>query len=411
MLVIFGIDYKTSTLDIRDKLSYTIDDIELFVTKVLNAKICKEIIVLSTCNRIEVYCDTNDVSLVINSFLEHKNICPYSSLIPEKNMYIYYEEDMVRHIFSVTSGLSSMVLGENEIVSQIKDAVNLANKLKSLGFKLRPIFEMALSVSKEVRANTNLNHISISLGKAIKSIIERECDDITNDNLLILGAGNMIRHIAPYLLELNFKHKVLINRDKLKGNIVANLCQAEYKEFNELKTMINQSQVILVAISSNQLILTPDLILNNKNLIIIDISMPLVCDINFKKTLRLFTIDDVKDLVDVGIIKRKQAAMDAHNIINRKIDEYKLWQKKRDLSPLIKALRTNADNIREEVINEFINLETDENVKNILYDFSVKLTNRFIHLPTVNLCSFNEDNYEQLVDLVETLFGLNKKVE
>ena len=132
MLVIFGVDYKTSSLDIRDKLSYTNFDIEIFIKKVINARLCKEIVVLSTCNRIEVYCDTSDVYLMINTFLEYKNICPYSSLIPKQNIYTYFDDDMVRHIFSVTSGLSSMVLGENEIVSQVKDAMNLALKMNSI---------------------------------------------------------------------------------------------------------------------------------------------------------------------------------------------------------------------------------------------------------------------------------------
>jgi glutamyl-tRNA reductase len=411
MLVMFGIDYKTSSLDIRDKLSYTKFDIEVFIRKVLNAKICKEIVVLSTCNRIEVYCDTNDVNLVINSFLEYKNICPYSSLIPKQNMYVYYLEDMVRHLFSVTSGLSSMVLGESEIVAQIKNAVIISTNLKSIGFKLRSIFEMALSVSKEVRANTSLNHVSISLGKAIKSIIEREYNDINHGNLLILGAGNMVRHIAPYLTELKFKNKFLINRDKIKGNDAAKICNAEYKTFDELQDVIDKSQVILVAISSNEWILTPKLFTNNKDVIIIDISMPLVSDINLKQELRLFTIDDVRDLVDVGITKRKEAANDAYSIIDEKINEYKMWQKKRDLSPLIKELRLSADNIRQEVFDEFVNLEMNDDLKNIIHDFSVKLMNRFMHQPTVNLCSFNEDNYEHFVDLVAVLFGLNKKVE
>ena len=332
-------------------------------------------------------------------------------MIPKQNIYIYYEEDMVRHLFSVTSGLSSMVLGENQIVSQIKDAVNIASKINSLGFKLRSVFEMALSVSKDVRANTNLNNISISLGRAIQSIIERECRNISSENLLILGAGNMIKHIAPYLLELNFKNKVLINRDKVKGSQIAKLCNAEYKDFSELKNIINQFQVIVVAISSNQLILTSELINLNKNLIIIDISMPLVSDINLKQIVKFFNIDDVKDLVDVGITKRKQAAKDANNIINKKVDEYRLWQKKRDLAPLIKLLRENYDNIRQDVVNEFVSLEMNDDIKNIINDLSIKLTNRLMHLPTVNLCSFNEYNYEQLVDLVVLLFGLNKKVE
>jgi glutamyl-tRNA reductase len=229
--------------------------------------------------------------------------------------------------------------------------------------------------------------------------------------LLILGAGNMVRHIAPYLTELKFKNKFLINRDKIKGNDAAKICNAEYKTFDELQDVIDKSQVILVAISSNEWILTPKLFTNNKDVIIIDISMPLVSDINLKQELRLFTIDDVRDLVDVGITKRKEAANDAYSIIDEKINEYKMWQKKRDLSPLIKELRLSADNIRQEVFDEFVNLEMNDDLKNIIHDFSVKLMNRFMHQPTVNLCSFNEDNYEHFVDLVAVLFGLNKKVE
>ena len=327
MLSIFGIDYKTSSLDLRDQLSYTSYDIEVFIQKVKNAGICREIIVLSTCNRIEVYSDTNDVDFLINTFLEYKHICPYSSSISKQSIYIYYDYDMVEHIFNVTSGLSSMVLGESEIVSQVKDAINLSTKLSSIGANLRIIFEMSLSVSKEVRANTGLSNSSISMGRAISLLIEKN-QAKKNSSLLVIGAGNMIKHIAPYVSQLSFKNKTLINRDSNKGILVAKICGAEYQNFDSLSNIISKYDVIIIAVSSNNIILTHELFQNiDPNLMIIDLSMPLVTDKELYQQVKFFSIDDIKDIVEVGVDTRKLASDMASKIIKDKIDEYKMWQK------------------------------------------------------------------------------------
>jgi glutamyl-tRNA reductase len=410
MLSIFGIDYKTSSLDLRDQLSYTSYDIEVFIQKVKNAGICREIIILSTCNRIEVYSDTNDVDFLINTFLEYKHICPYSSSISKQSIYIYYDYDMVEHIFNVTSGLSSMVLGESEIVSQVKDAINLSTKLNSMGVNLRIIFEMSLSVSKEVRANTGLSNSSISMGRAISLLIEKNQAKIDN-SLLVIGAGNMIKHIAPYVFQLSFKNKTLINRDSNKGVSVAKICGAEYQNFDSLSNIASKYDVIIIAVSSNEIILTRDMFQNiDPNLMIIDLSMPLVTDKELYQQVKFFSIDDIKDIVEVGVDTRKLASDMASKIIKDKIDEYKMWQKKRNLSPIIKELRSHIEQIRLEVLNEFIKNNMSEESKLSLEDLSIKLTNRFLHMPTVNLCSFNQNNFEQLTELVSVLFGINKKV-
>ena len=166
---VFGLNYATSDFMLREKLAFLSEDIPSVLQRLQNSGITKEIVVLSTCNRTEIYCITHDIDFVINAICDIQNVCPRTV---KKYSYVYSGENCVNHLFRVVSGLESMVLGETEIVAQVKDALNLAKKYNTVGTLLSIIFQMALAVEKDVRNVTAINNIAISMGSALVHLMQ-----------------------------------------------------------------------------------------------------------------------------------------------------------------------------------------------------------------------------------------------
>ncbi len=168
-LGVFGIDYRSSSFEVRERMAFSFEEIPPALHRLHSAGIVREVIILSTCNRMEIYCVAKDMEFVMNSLCEIKNICPHSGI--KKYSYMYTDMDCVKHLFRVTSGLESMVLGETEIVAQIKDAYNLSKSHNMISSTLTGLFQMALSVEKDVRNITEINNSAISMGHAIINLI------------------------------------------------------------------------------------------------------------------------------------------------------------------------------------------------------------------------------------------------
>ncbi len=410
-LGVFGVDYKTSSFETREHLSFTIDEIPNALHRLHAASVVREIIILSTCNRMEVYCVTQDIEFVVNAICEIKSLCPRT--VMKKCGYIYTGIDCVKHLFRVVSGLESMVLGETEIVAQVKSAYNLSKTHKTLSTHLSGLFQMALSVEKDVRNATEINNVAISMGSAIVNLIAVNVPDIDKQSILFIGAGQMMKQISPYFKNINCLNKTVINRSLENAKKLSNIMGASYAQLTDLTSLIDNYSIIIACCYSNSTLLDSSLLHNaitsGKSLLIIDLSMPLVTNLNLRihDNIHILTIDDIAKLVDVGIEKRKFAAIHATNIINDKLIEYQNWERKRGLSPLIKALRDNAESVRTEIVSlAQKQLQNGSPVDSVIHELSIKLTNKLLHAPTSNLCSIQDNGQHELVNLVCYLYNL-----
>lgn len=408
--IVFGLNYQTADFELRDRLAFANEEIPAVLKRMLNSGVAKEVLLLSTCNRTELYCISNDINFVINALCDIHNVCPRTV---HKHSYILQGEECAHHLFRVISGLESMVLGETEIVSQIKEAMNIAKTYGGLGTNLAGLFQMALAVEKDVRNHTTINNVAISMGHAVVNYVERQIDQLPNRNILFIGAGQMMQQIAPHFNYLNLNRKLVLNRTLANGKIVAMKIGGETEKLDKLISVIADYAIVIVCCASNiafidELILAADIVSQTPKLII-DLSMPLVINKNLKQyaNLQILTIDDIAKLVDVGLEKRKLAALEAESIIASKLEDYHAWQRKRGLAPLIRKLREESDAIRQEslALAEKQLLNGDSPV-DVLKQFSVQLTNRLLHNPTVNICSSNGQLQDNLVDLVSYLYGL-----
>lgn len=415
-IYVFGLDYKSSSFDLRENLAFSRAEIPFILKRLQDSGVLTESIILSTCNRTEVYCVTADIDFVINAVCDIKNICPRRV---RQSIYIYKDTECVRHLFSVASGLQSMVLGETEIVAQIKVAMLIAKESGTIGSFLSGVFHMALNVSKEVRYKTKINDIALSMGNACLNLVSDYVKQnliFSNSKVLFIGAGQMMQQVASHFSKINFAQKSIINRTFATAESLAKTINAEALCFDRLADIVSEYSVIITCCDCPTILLGEDtlskIIEYRNKLLIIDLSMPLVVDIKIQskyENITIFTIDDIAKIVDVGINDRKLAANKAESVISSKINEYESWFKKRSLSPLIKALRDNAEVIRQDaLLIATKELENGVDIKTVLESLSVRLTNKLIHAPTVNLCVANEDTIrDNLFSLVNRLYDLN----
>ena len=340
-----------------------------------------------------------------------QNVCPR---MLANHIYVYSELDCVRHLFNVVSGLNSMVLGETEIVSQLKQAMVIASDNSSLGTHLSGLMQMSLSVAKDVRNMTEINNVAISMGNAITNLVAESFIQLENEAVLFVGAGQMMQQIAPHFMPLNIVKKTVINRSVDNACQLAQRVGANVVSLTNLADIIVDYSIIVSCANSDKPLITEDLleasIKSQKKLLIVDVSVPLISDISLRKhdNIQLITVDDIASIVDVGLDKRKIAAQQAHSIIEGKLLDYQQWLKKRTMAPLIKAIRDDAESVRQEALtNAQKLLQNGEAPDDVLRQFSMQLMNKLLHNPTVNLCSSSGMQQEDLLDLVGYLYGVN----
>lgn len=409
--IVFGLNYETAPFNIREKMAFVAAEIPQILNRLVFSGVASEALILSTCNRTEIYMLSHDVDFTINSICGIKNVCPMTI---RRHSYVYTDLDCVRHLFRVASGLESMVLGETEIVAQIKEAFRIAKKSKSLGTSLAGLFQIALSVEKEVRTTSEINTIATSMGKSLVNIVKDIVPNIQEKKILFLGAGAMMSKIVPHFKNIT-EDKTVVNRTLIKALELANKIDANHDSLSNLKNSINGVDVIIASCTSEMHILTQNILNSTINsehkILIIDISMPAITDLSLRKykNITILTIDDVGKFVDVGAEQRKIALYNADCLIEMKMSEYKKWLKKRGLSPVIRALRDQAEGSRRDVLDQAQKqLLNGENVDEVLNSMSMKLMNKLLHAPTVNLSKTEHKLQDDLIHLVGYLYDLEK---
>ena len=405
---LFGVNYESASFDFREQMSFDIETIKNTIYRLQSSGITREVLILSTCNRTEVYCVTNDIQFVINAICDLKNICPRNV---KDFFYIKNENDCVEHLFRVVSGLESMVLGETEIASQVKDALNIAKEAGGISINLITLFQMAMEVKKEVHNITGINNISISYGHSILKLISKHFNSFDNEKVLFIGAGKMISQVLQYFNDIKCNKKMVLSRTLRRAKVVALPINAQYDIISNLEQIIAEYTIIICAYKSNNIIINEQLLkLLNKEqkVVIMDLSLPLIVDANnIPNSCVLYKIEDLIKVINIGKEKRREAANNAQPIIKQKILDYNRLVKKRNMIPLIKGLRSKADKIRSEVlIASLKQIQKGEDPSIVLENMATKLTNKLIHDPTINLTgSLGKLNHD-LSYLVQYLYDL-----
>ncbi|HEZ2191172.1 glutamyl-tRNA reductase [Neisseria meningitidis] len=413
-LTAVGLNHQTAPLSIREKLAFAAAALPKAVRNLARSNAATEAVILSTCNRTELYC-VGDSEEIIRWLADYHSL-PIEEISPY--LYTLGMQETVRHAFRVACGLDSMVLGEPQILGQIKDAVRVAQEQESMGKKLNALFQKTFSVAKEVRTDTAVGENSVSMASASVKLAEQIFPDIGDLNVLFIGAGEMIELVATYFAAKSPRLMTVANRTLARAQ---ELCDklgvnAEPCLLSDLPAILHDYDVVVSSTASQLPIVGKGMVeralkqRQSMPLFMLDLAVPrdIEAEVGDLNDAYLYTVDDMVNIVQSGKEARQKAAAAAETLVSEKVAEFVRQQQGRQSVPLIRALRDEGEKARKQVLeNAMKQLAKGATAEEVLERLSVQLTNKLLHSPTQTLNKAGEED-KDLVHAVAQIYHLDK---
>ncbi len=412
-LFAFGINHQTAPLDVREQIAFNADAMEPALRDLVDHGAAKEATILSTCNRTEVYCSSSEADQAIHWLAEyhkmhHADIEPY--------LYVLPREQAVKHAFRVASGLDSMVLGEPQILGQMKQAVRSAEQAGTLGFMLHKLFQRTFSVAKDVRSQTEIGANLVSMAAAAVKLAERIFPSIAEQNVLFIGAGEMIELNAVHFAAKSPKQITVANRTLERAQVLARRINGNAITLAELPDQLAHHDIIVTCTASPLPILGKGMLeralkaRKHRPLFVVDLAVPrdVEAEVAELDDVFLYSVDDLGEVVRDGLDARQNAVKQAEVIIDAGVSNFVHWLQSREAVPTIRALRDQADRQRRNELEKALRLlARGEPAEKVLEALSNSLTNKFLHAPTHALNQMQADERGELLDVIQRLYHLH----
>ncbi len=395
-LILVGVNHKTTPVEIREKLAFTKGKIEESVDRLFNFPDIIEHTILSTCNRVEIYARANCQDSAIKAIKQF--ICDFHEVSPvelEDHFYSYRNEEAVEHLFRVSSSLDSMILGEAQILGQVKDAYSLAKDLRSTGLVLNQLFEKAFSIAKKVREETGIAERSVSISSAAVELAQKIFDDLENRTVMLVGTGEMAELAAKHLISYGVKTVYVTSRTYERATNLARMLNGSALDFEAFKNELHRADIVITSTSAPNFIIKKEMVekaiheRKNKPIFFIDIAVPrdIEPDVNDLENIYLYDIDDLHVVVSANMKEREKEADNAMNFISQEVTKFNNWVGTLDAVPTIVEIRKKAENIRmqevEKTLKKISHLSEDD--KKLLRQMSSSMVNKILHKPTIKL--------------------------
>ena len=412
-LFTFGINHQTAPLSVREQIAFNPEAMEPALHNLVEQGSAKEATILSTCNRTELYCSTQEPQRIVDWLahyhqMEAREIEPY--------LYTLTRDDAVKHAFRVASGLDSMVLGEPQILGQMKQAVRYAEQAGTLGFLLHKLFQRTFSVAKDVRTQTEIGANLVSMAAAAVKLAERIFPSIAEQRVLFIGAGEMIELNAVHFAAKSPKHITIANRTIERAEVLAQRINGHAITLNELPEQLARHDIIVTCTASPLPILGKGMVeralkaRKHRPLFIVDLAVPrdVEAEVAELNDVFLYTVDDLADVVKDGQDARQGAVKDAEVIIDSSVVDFIHWMESREVVPTIRALRDHAERQRRHEMEKALHLlAKGENPEKVLEILSNGLTNKFLHAPTHALNQVQANEREAFLEMMHRIYHLN----
>ena len=409
-LHVLGISHNSAPLEVREKLAFPPERQGAVLGELAAQPGVAEAVLVSTCNRTEVYCRAEDAGSV-RGWLEREAARSGIELAP--HLYCHTGDAAVRHAFRVAAGLDSMVLGEPQILGQVKESVRTAEGAGTVGSTLGRLFQNTFAVAKQVRTETALGTASISMAAAALKLAQNLFGDLSRTSLLLVGVGEMVELAATYFVAQRPRAVVVANRTVARGEAFAERFGAEAIALTEVPARIAEFDVIVTATASSLPILGKGLIegalkaRRRRPMFIADLAVPRDVEpqVAELRDVFLYSLDDLGKIVQQGAESRQAAMADAEAIVERQVAAFRDWQGARAAVPAIVELRRRADSYREsELARARARLAKGEDPDAVLEAFARGLANKFLHHPMQALSHAAEGDRDGLARAVRALF-------
>ena len=408
-----GLNHNSAPLDVRGRLSFGIDQLsEALQAFRASTKNSIEAAILSTCNRTEIYCaaDALNVDHTLQWLCQHRHID-----LPQLQAHTYQlaHDGVARHAFRVASGLDSMVLGEPQILGQMKTAVQVASEAGALGTTLNQLFQRSFAVAKEVRSQTEIGTQSISMAAASVRLAGQLFESLHNTQVLLIGAGEMIELCATHFNAKQPKRMVIANRTAARGEALAQRLGVATLPLAEVPLRLSEFDIVISCTASTLPIIGLGAIESalkqrkNKPMFMVDLAVPrdIEAEAAQLESVYLYTVDDLAKVVRSGQEARQSAVKEAELIIDYGVNKFNQWLQQRDHVPLIQQLNTRVEGWRSAELEKAKKMiEKGEDIHHVLDVLSQRLTKKMMHGHVSELASHNPSQRASAKAAIEQLF-------
>ncbi|MFT5132718.1 MAG: glutamyl-tRNA reductase [Gammaproteobacteria bacterium] len=418
-LLAFGLNHITAPLELREKVVFGPDILQEALLDLSKQSDVQEAAILSTCNRTEVYCSLNDLDRqqVMDWFLNFHGL---SSAEMQPFLYSHPDASAVKHMLRVASGLDSMVLGESQVLGQLKEAYQAGLKSGSIGKLLGQLFQHSFKVAKHVRSNTAIGSHPVSVAYAAVRLAQQIFGDLSKQTALLIGAGETIELVARHLHQAGLQRMIIANRTLERSQNLASEFSAYGITLGDIPQHLEEADIIISSTASQLPILgkgaieTAIIKRKHRPVFIVDIAVPrdVEAEAGELEDVYLYTVDDLKEVIDENMRSRKKAAVQAEEIVETQVLQYMAWLNSLGAVSTIRALRNQANSVQaEELANGIRKLKQGEDPEKILQEVTRSLINKLIHSPSAQLRQSSAEGREDLIQATHELFNLSTQAK
>ena len=404
-ILVLGINHKTASVALREKVAFSEEKRLLALNQIQQQELGQNAVIVSTCDRTEIYLHNKNVSpqesehlaeACINWFAEIHQLTK-SEL--QNCLYLHQNHQAAQHIMRVACGLDSLILGEPQILGQVKQAYQMSEEYYQqqqipLSSELSRLLQKTFATAKRVRTETNIGESAVSVAYAACSLARQIFENMRSLNVLLVGAGETIELVSRHLLRHGVKNLMISNRTlartemlikKLEGNNIQALT------LEQLPLGLNQADIVITSTASPSVLITRKMVESAQRqrryhpMLIVDIAVPRDVEesVNELDAVYHYTVDDLHNIIQRNLSEREKASRQAEQIIQQECDDDFEWLKVHQFSALIRNYRDNAEQIRQRLLEKSVqSLQQGESAEQVLQQLSYKLMNKLIHSPT-----------------------------
>lgn len=414
-LLALGINHKTAPVQVRERVAFAPEHLSTALRDLIVHGQIREAAILSTCNRTEIYCGLDDTEHHhIIEWLSDYHRLPVTELAP----YLYQHPDQlaVRHMLRVAAGLDSMVLGEPQILGQVKSAYQAANAAGTLGSQLKRLFQHTFTVAKQVRTDTQIGASAVSVAFAAVSLSRQIFAKLSDQTALLLGAGETIELVARHLHENGIGRMIIANRTLARAHELASPFGGYAIGLDEISVHLAEADIVISSTASPGFILSAEQVRSSlrkrkhRPVFMVDIAVPRDIDprVADLDDVYLYTVDDLQEIIQENLRTRQAAAVQAEEIVDTQVDHFMAWLRAQDSVASIRALRQQAESVRDDVLARAVQqLQQGKNPTEVLQFLANTLTNKLIHAPSAGLREAGAQGRSEIVDMIKQLYQLD----
>jgi glutamyl-tRNA reductase len=416
-ILAYGLNFRTAPIDLRERIAFPAESlVQAHRDLTSSVPAVGEVAILSTCNRTELYCSAqmNDQEALVDWLSRYRNVAPSDI---RDAAYAHWDRDAARHLMRVAAGLDSQVLGEPQILGQVKDAYDMAREAGTLGPELNLLSQLTLNVAKQVRTDTDIGRNPVSVAYAAVSLAQQIFADLSQNAALLLGAGDTIELVAQHLHNSGIGSMTIANRTLANAKALAANFGARAIQLTDVPSVLAQHDIVIASTGSPFPVLGKGAVeaairsRRHRPMFMVDIAVPrdIEPEVAELRDVYLYSIDDLTEIIEANVSERRRAAESAEEMIVAGTDRYFREKRIRDAQHMLTRFRSRAEVLQlaelERARQRLLNGENAEEVMKVL---ARTLTNKLIHEPTIAIREASAEGRHDMLDYVRTLYGLDK---